>query len=295
MNDKMIDTGLLKQVFFFFLRIQQKLMLVRKKHHAWVREKREQNGFSAHFSGRFTQSVNDLQVPTMNPIKRPSGYGWKGWWNKIVDTRVYIHKINRETDNCLYFAKNNHFCEPLMDPPGTQKPLLLNTNTPNVLKIRVVFTLILLLFAAGLSVHSTIPGSTAVPYGIDKRPKPRGTDFNKLLPTTIGPYKRNSFIAPKGGEHGSVIYQYGTAKIYMQFGRSISQEDVETNFRLIVSGATSNGRVKPKLLVTGKEPSYVKIIDEQSAFFGWTRGLYHFTVDTKQEKDMDAFMTLFPY
>ncbi|MGL5889644.1 MAG: hypothetical protein ACRC3B_07160 [Bacteroidia bacterium] len=164
-----------------------------------------------------------------------------------------------------------------------------------MLKIRVVFTLMLLLFAAGLSVHSTQQLNTPIPYGIEKRPKPRGADFSKLLPVSIGPYKRNSFIAPKSGEHGSVIYQYGSAKIYMQFGRSISQEDVQQNFRLIVSGATSNGRVKPRVLVTGKDPSYVKIVDEQSAFFGWTRGLYHFTVDTKLEKDMDAFMTLFPY
>ena len=128
-----------------------------------------------------------------------------------------------------------------------------------------------------------------------KRPKPRGVDFTKLLPATVGPFKRGTVMPPKGGEDGSVIYQHGITKIYMQFGRSQSQEEVQTSFRLIVSGATSNGRVKPRILVTGRDPSYVKIVDEQSAFFGWTRGLYHFTVDTKLEKDMDAFMTLFPY
>jgi hypothetical protein len=163
------------------------------------------------------------------------------------------------------------------------------------LRSRVVFTLILLLAAAGASVQSTQNLSGPVPYGIEKRPKPRGADFSKLLPTSVGPFKRNSFIPPKSGEHGSVIYQNGSTKIYMQFGRSVSQEDVQQNFKLIVSGATSNGRVKPRILVAGKDPSYVKIVDEQSAFFGWTRGLYHFTVDTKLEKDMDAFMTLFPY
>ncbi|MCU0433094.1 MAG: hypothetical protein MUC87_06540 [Bacteroidia bacterium] len=153
----------------------------------------------------------------------------------------------------------------------------------------------MLLVAAGLNMYSTQQQSGPAPYGIEKRPKPRGVDFNKLLPVSVGPFKRGTVMPPKGGEDGSVIYQNGATKIYMQFGRSLSQEEVQTSFRLIVSGATSNGRVKPRILVTGRDPSYVKIVDEQSAFFGWTRGLYHFTVDTKLEKDMDAFMTLFPY
>ncbi len=291
----MIDTGLLKQVFLFFLSIQQKLMLIGKKNHAGMGEKSEEHGFATRFSSRFAQAADNLPVSAVNTVESARGYCRKRGGDEIIYVGIYLHKIKRRTNNCLYFAKNNHFCEPMISTPCPKSSVRLNTNNPNVLKIRVVFTLILLLMAAGINVHSTQNLNSPVPYGIEKRPKPRGADFSKLLPSSIGPFKRNSFIPPKSGEHGSVIYQSGSTKIYMQFGRSISQEDVQQNFRLIVSGATSNGRVKPRILVSGKDPSYVKIVDEQSAFFGWTRGLYHFTVDTKLEKDMDAFMTLFPY
>jgi hypothetical protein len=291
----MIDAGLLKQVFLFFLCIQQKLKLIGKKNHAGVRKESKEHGLAADFSRRFAETADNLPVAAMNTVESARSYSRKRGRDEITYVGIYLHKIKRKTNKCLYFAKNNHFCVPMTVPPCPKTSVRLNTNNPNVLKIRVVFTLMLLLFAAGVNVHSTQNLSGPVPYGIEKRPKPRGADFSKLLPASIGPYKRNSFIAPKGGEHGSVIYQQGSTKIYMQFGRSISQEDVQQNFRLIVSGATSNGRVKPRILVTGKDPSYVKIVDEQSSFFGWTRGLYHFTVDTKLEKDMDAFMTLFPY
>lgn len=134
-----------------------------------------------------------------------------------------------------------------------------------------------------------------VPYGIDKRPKPRGTDFSRLLPLTIGPFKRINFTEPQGNERGAAIYQSGTVKVSMQFGREKSQEDIQRTFRVLVSDATANGRLRPKLIVIERDPSYVRMVDEQSCYFAWTRGLYFFTVDAKSEKDIDSFMALFPY
>jgi hypothetical protein len=146
-----------------------------------------------------------------------------------------------------------------------------------------------------ITLVSSLQTATTIPYGIDKRPKPRGMDFEKLLSVNVGSFRRVSYIAPEGIQRGSAIYQSSSVKVNMQFGREKSQEDLQQTFRMLVSDATANGRLKVKTLSMGTDPSYVRMVDEQSCYFAWTRGLYFFTVDAKSDKDVDAFMQLFPY
>ena len=52
---------------------------------------------------------------------------------------------------------------------------------------RWIVTVLVLLFS--VSLH----GAAKVPYGIDKRPMPRGEDPNVLAPAAVGEFKRPAF------------------------------------------------------------------------------------------------------
>jgi hypothetical protein len=52
----------------------------------------------------------------------------------------------------------------------------------------------------------------------------------------------------------------------------------------------------PKFGSFRTEPSYLKVVNNDGAFFAWTRGGYFITANAKSgEEDLAAFMNAYPY
>ena len=69
-------------------------------------------------------------------------------------------------------------------------------------------------------------------------------------------------------------------------------------FEYVVVGDANEGIYPsdPRFGSFGTEPSYLKVVNKDGAFFAWTRGGYFFTADAEDgEADLDAFINAFPY
>jgi hypothetical protein len=147
------------------------------------------------------------------------------------------------------------------------------------------------------------------PYGIDRRPMPTGTNINQLLPSQVGPYAREALRTPTSKnlnpeEIGGAIdqpiyadYRAGNATIFVELGVMHSVKDARDSLDVAVGDAA--GGVFPtdsRFGARGQEPSYLKVIDTNGAFFAWTRGNYYFSAHAKSgEAALDAFIQAFPY
>jgi len=146
-----------------------------------------------------------------------------------------------------------------------------------------------------------------VPYGIDRRPMPTGLNLDTLLPRQVGPYTRESLrrlgsdTPPTSAQidDGNPIYaeyRSGSTKIFVEFGVSSSAEFAQEALR-VAAGDVAGGEfpTDPRFGALGREPSYLKVINADGAFFAWTRGGYYFSASAPSEAALDAFMQAFPY
>jgi hypothetical protein len=150
---------------------------------------------------------------------------------------------------------------------------------------------------------------TPPPYGIDQRPMPTGTKIDQLLPAQVGPYVREGLRTPtsknlKPEEIGGAIdepiyadYRAGNATIFVELGVMHSVKDARDSLD-VATGDAAGGvfPTDPRFGARGQEPSYLKVIDNNGAFFAWTRGSYYFSAHAKSgEAALDAFVQAFPY
>lgn len=157
--------------------------------------------------------------------------------------------------------------------------------------------------------ESKEPNTASPPYGIDKRPIPTGNNINQLLPPLVGPYTREGLHTPsikdlKPEEIGGAIdepiyadYRAGNATIFVELGIMYSVKNARDSLE-VAAGDAAGGvfPTDPRFGARGQEPSYLKVIDGNGAFFAWTRGNYYFSAHAKSgESDLDAFVQAFPY
>jgi hypothetical protein len=146
------------------------------------------------------------------------------------------------------------------------------------------------------------------PYGIEKRPMPTGTDLNQLLPKQVGSYTR--VLLEKSQQRGVTAtsidvdgngvyatYRSGDREVFVEFNIASSAENAQSSWDVVVGDANEGiYPTDPHLASFGTEPSYLKVINKDGAFFAWTRGGYFITAQAKGgEADLDAFMNAFPY
>ena len=135
----------------------------------------------------------------------------------------------------------------------------------------------------------------AVPYGIDKRPMPAGTDLEVLVPKTVGTFERPPL--PKGAkppvnEDLNVSYVSGTDKV--DFGFSIPESPADAHEAVNVArdeASASKVDMRSAQYVSGRDPSYFKSAD----FMAWTRGRYFFYAKASSAPALDRFMQQFPF
>lgn len=164
--------------------------------------------------------------------------------------------------------------------------------------------------------HDTVPGKRgsitalagSAPYAIEKRPMPTGTDLDQLLPKQVGPYTRVAL--EKSEQRGTTpdsiqvdgnsvyaTYRNGNKEVFVEFSVASSPEIAQANWNVVVGDANEGiYPTDPHFASFGTEPSYLKVINDNGAFFAWTRGDYFITAHAKGgETDLDAFMNAFPY
>jgi hypothetical protein len=146
------------------------------------------------------------------------------------------------------------------------------------------------------------------PYGIESRAEPTGTDLDQLLPKQVGPYSRVKL--EKSEQRGTTptsvdvdgssiyaTYREGSKEVFVELGLSTDAEDAQEALK-VAAGDAASGDIPsdPDYGSIGTEPSYLKVVNADGAFFAWTRGGYFFSADAKSgESDLAAFMNRFSY
>jgi len=145
------------------------------------------------------------------------------------------------------------------------------------------------------------------PYGIEKRSMPTGLDLEQLLPKQVGPYTRTSMErASKQGVPATSVeldgdsiyahYRSGAKDIFVEFAVTSHAADAQATLEVAAGDTGGVFPTDPQLGSMGTEPSYLKVINADGAFFAWTRGGYYFSASAKSgEGDLDAFVKAFPY
>ena len=145
------------------------------------------------------------------------------------------------------------------------------------------------------------------PYGIEKRSMPTGLDLEQLLPKQVGPYTRTSMErASKQGVPATSVeldgdsiyahYRSGAKDIFVEFAVTSHAADAQATLEVAAGDTGGAFPTDPQLGLMGTEPSYLKVINADGAFFAWTRGGYYFSASANSgEGDLDAFVKAFPY
>lgn len=140
--------------------------------------------------------------------------------------------------------------------------------------------------------------SPTVPYSIDDRPKPTGSDVDMLLPNKVGSFERESLrtLGDVEGDPVYATYKADEGTVFVELGitqnAAAAREGLATAMREIGAEGSENAQATS----LGTEPSYFKTSSERGAFMAWTRGPYYFSAHAKRGgQDLDAFMSAFPY
>jgi hypothetical protein len=132
-----------------------------------------------------------------------------------------------------------------------------------------------------------------VPYSIDFRPFPTGDKPELLLPEQVGDYRRETIQVPKDlrGSSTYANYRSGNATIFVELATCENRNDAVA---VLLTARDETGA--PGLFFDRADPSFLKTVGPDGAFFAWTRGRYYFSAHAKGgEADLDAFMKSFPF
>lgn len=135
------------------------------------------------------------------------------------------------------------------------------------------------------------------PYSSQKKKYPLGEEFEKIFPLKVGNWTRfafHDFVI--GRENGSVYYRQDDKQIYVTFGKTYNQVDLNNTWTRIYDDATSGkeNQIKQKN-ITSPSAKYVLMNSKSGLFYAWTRNFYYFSIRTTDKMDADEFMKLFPY
>jgi hypothetical protein len=137
---------------------------------------------------------------------------------------------------------------------------------------------------------------------------PTGTDLDYLLPKQVGPYER--VLVEKSQQRGTTAtsidvdgngvyanYRKGENEVFVEFSIASSAEYAQSGWDVVVGDANEGIYPSdPRFGSFSTEPSYLKVVNNDGAFFAWTRVGYFITANAKGgEADLDAFMNAFPY
>jgi hypothetical protein len=136
-----------------------------------------------------------------------------------------------------------------------------------------------------------------IPYDVDKRSLPSGSDFSKILPEKVGAFTRKEFTPPQPGLDGEATYSDGKKEIFMLFSLAETEADRKEVMQTIYTEVKNNRTTEKPLVSLKTDPAYIKYIGPKMAFFAWTRGKYCFSADAVggSKESLDAFMQAFPY
>lgn len=139
--------------------------------------------------------------------------------------------------------------------------------------------------------------SQSVPYGVNKKKYPLSDEFQKLLPQSLGDWKRYSFHDYLPGlEIGHVYYKKNNNQIYVTFGKAVNQSDIKIIWTKLYDNETLGK--ENQIIQKNNNSTTTKYLLMQSAtsyYFAWTHNLFFFSIKTKYKIDADEFMKLFPY
>lgn len=138
-------------------------------------------------------------------------------------------------------------------------------------------------------------GAQAVPYNIDRRPQPRGTLLDTLLPQTVGTFHRAPFTPHTPVPVNEILivrYGAGADSVFLAFRVPGRPEDAQAS----VTDARDRARNRKIDLKTadhaaGEDPSYFRT----DRLMAWSRGGYFFSADASSQGALDKFMLAFPY
>jgi hypothetical protein len=134
-----------------------------------------------------------------------------------------------------------------------------------------------------------------VPFGVDKRPAPSGTDLAVLVPTSVGAFRRDALPAgsgPRADEDLNVTYRSGAESVF--FGFSIPESAADAHEAVKVTrdeAVASKVSLKGEQYSVGTDPSYFRA----GSFMSWSRGRYFFYAKASSPRALEDFMRAFPY
>jgi hypothetical protein len=135
----------------------------------------------------------------------------------------------------------------------------------------------------------------SIPFGIDKRPMPTGTDLNVLVPPSVGSFTREQLppdAKARSDEDLNVTYKSGSDSVFFGFSIPDTPADAYEAVKVTREEAiASKVNMKGEQYVIGKDPSYFKVAD----FMSWTRGKYFFYAKANSPAALDKFMRAFPF
>jgi hypothetical protein len=146
-----------------------------------------------------------------------------------------------------------------------------------------------------LAMCSAVFAANGIPYDVDKRPMPQGTDLEKLVPLKVGDFQRAPL--PKDTKFPTnmdlnMTYKAGKNSVFVGFSKSETPEDARNAVELTKQEAVGNDTIlKSEEFQIAKDPGYFK----HGKFFSWSRGRYFFYADASSPEALDLFMKSFPY
>lgn len=137
--------------------------------------------------------------------------------------------------------------------------------------------------------------ASAVPFDLDKRPMPSGSDLETLLPRVVGTFKRPPLapgLEPPTNQDLNVTYTSGSDSVNVGFSMPEKPEYAHDAIQLAKDEATGGEALHDTdQYVVGKEPSYFRTAD----FIAWSRGRYFYYAKASSAAALEAFMKAFPY
>jgi hypothetical protein len=133
------------------------------------------------------------------------------------------------------------------------------------------------------------------PFGIDRRPMPQGTDLEKLLPATVGGFRRDAL--PKDAKLASdedlnVTYRSGADSVDVGLSKPDTVEDVREAIKVSrEEGVRSGVPMSGARYSLRTDPAYFQAGD----FIAWSRGTWFFYAKASSPAALARFMGAFPW
>ncbi|HJU83195.1 MAG TPA: hypothetical protein VJ600_03205 [Holophagaceae bacterium] len=136
------------------------------------------------------------------------------------------------------------------------------------------------------------------PEGGRGKPLPQGANWSALVPPTVGAWHRVSLKEPRPGFDGEARYEGGGQSFFLLFGKAKDASDLKGILTTVEQESREPAKdlVEPEKVVLTGPSLQVYRHAKRGPFYAWTRGLYYFSVETKEGAPvLRAFVKAFPY